>query len=155
MILGLPLSEKTRLENIHFLCCSNMLDALTLADPLVESLLRLKEGVNMYDALLQQTVVVVAPVLFVMADNPTSSDLCSHQGHSTRKYCRICLVMTLLHHYLFYYSATDQVDKALDPNTLENREQSIKLQKFSLALRRRRQCKIGKQCLPDRSTLKG
>lgn len=91
-ILGLPQSEKTRLENIHFLCCSNMLDALTLAEPIVENLLQLERGVQMYDAMLDQTVLVIAPLMLVLADNPMSSDLCNHRGSAAIKYCRMCLV---------------------------------------------------------------
>jgi hypothetical protein len=89
---GLPQSEKNRLENIHFLCCSNKVDALGLAEPLVDNLLLLESGVEMYDAVEKQGVLVMAPVMLVMADNPMSSDLCHHQGGSARKFCRFCLV---------------------------------------------------------------
>ena len=69
-----------------------MLDALTLAKPIVENLLQLEKGVQMYDAVLQQNVLVIAPVMLVMADNPMASDLCNHQGSSAKKFCRFCLV---------------------------------------------------------------
>ena len=41
-IIGLPQEEKNKLENIHLLCCSNKLDALTMAKDLVELLKRRK-----------------------------------------------------------------------------------------------------------------
>ena len=80
-----------------------MLDALTLAEPIVENLLQLEKGVEMYDAVLQQNVLVIAPVMLLMADNPMASDLCSHQGSSARKFCRICLVSMKLHAKSFGY----------------------------------------------------
>lgn len=89
---GLPQKQKNQLENIHFLCCSNKVDALELADPIVDSLIRLEKGMVMYDALLKQNVLVMAPVIFIIADNPMSSDLCNHQGSAARRFCRICLV---------------------------------------------------------------
>lgn len=44
---GLPQKERTKLENIHFLCCSNRVDALELVEPLVDDLLELEEGIPM------------------------------------------------------------------------------------------------------------
>ncbi len=69
-----------------------MLDALTLAEPLVENLLQLEGGVTMYDALLEQVILVTAPVMFIMADNPMSSDMCNHRGSSAKLFCRMCMV---------------------------------------------------------------
>lgn len=90
--IGLPQFEKNKLENIHFVACSNRVDAMTLAEPLVENLLQLENGIEVYDAFLEQKVIVVAPVMFIMADNPMSSDLCNHMGSTARKFCRMCLV---------------------------------------------------------------
>lgn len=63
-----------------------------MAKDLVENLLKLESGVRMYDAMLNQYVFVVAPVMFIIADNPMSSDLCNHQGNSARRFCRMCMV---------------------------------------------------------------
>ena len=91
---GLPQSERSHLDNIHFLCCSNMVpDALQLSEPIVDSLLKLQEGVVMYDASLDRDVFVTAPVLMIIGDNPMCSELCNHQGNSARKFCRMCLVL--------------------------------------------------------------
>ena len=89
---GLPQSERNKLENIHFLGCSNKVHALAIAEALVENIMKLENGVQMYDAYLKQNVMVVAPVLFIMSDNPMSSELCNHQGSMARKFCRMCLV---------------------------------------------------------------
>ncbi len=73
----------------------------------------------MYDALLKQQVLVVAPVILIIADNPMSSELCNHQGSSARRFCRICLVVkplslpTFIHNYI-----TMQVDKAVNPEVI-------------------------------------
>ena len=96
--LGLPQSEKNKLENIHFVACSNRVDAMTMAEPLVENLLQLENGIEVYDAFLEQNVIVVAPVMFIMADNPMSSDLCNHMGSTARKFCRMCLVSLNISH---------------------------------------------------------
>ena len=94
-----------------------MLDALTLAEPLVENLLQLERGVQMYDAMLEQIVVVMAPVMFVMADNPMSSELCNHQGSSARKFCRMCLVLShQIMHMAMITMYFVQVDKTADPD---------------------------------------
>ena len=50
----------------------------------------------MFDAMLNQEVFVVAPVMYIMADNPMSSELCNHQGNTARKFCRMCLVRTVI-----------------------------------------------------------
>jgi len=80
------------LNNIHFLGCSNKVSALDIAKPLVDNFLKLEKGIEMYDAHLNQDVMVVAPIMFIMADNPMSSELCNHQGSVALKFCRMCLV---------------------------------------------------------------
>lgn len=90
--LGLPQHERNKLKNIHFICCSNKVGTLEMAEPIVDNLLKLEEGLPMYDALLGQQVLVVAPVMFIIADNPMASELCNHLGSAATKYCRICMV---------------------------------------------------------------
>lgn len=75
MLAGLPLHENTQLHNIHFVTCSNQVSALDMAGPIVSSLLQLERGARMYDAHLQQEVLVIAPVLAVLADNPRHSEI--------------------------------------------------------------------------------
>ena len=51
-----------------------------------------KEGVEAYDAKLQQTVLVVSPLMCIVADNPHASEILNHLGGSAKRYCRICMV---------------------------------------------------------------
>lgn len=46
----------------------------------------------MYDAHLQTNVLVVAPILLMLADNPRHSELLNHLGGRANKYCRMCMV---------------------------------------------------------------
>ncbi len=96
MLAGLPLHENTQLHNIHFITCSNQVSPLDMAKPIVSDLLRLEQGVRMYDAHLQQEVMVVAPILAVLADNPRHSELLNHAGGNANMYCRMCLVSSLM-----------------------------------------------------------
>ena len=77
--VGLPQHEKNKLENIHFLTCSNMVNALELVEPIVDSLQKLAHGIEMFDAWLKRPTLVIAPVMLIIADNPMGSELCNHQ----------------------------------------------------------------------------
>ena len=65
---------------------------MILAEPIVTNLLDLEKGLQMYDVVTKEVVLVVAPLLLVIADNPMASDLCDHQGSSATKFCRMCMV---------------------------------------------------------------
>ena len=59
----------------------------------MDDLLSLEKGVEMYDAHLQQMVLVKAPVLAFMGDNPRVA------GHLTgypNKFCRQCMVILIV-----------------------------------------------------------
>ena len=91
---GLPNKENADLFNNHFFCCSDSVSALEMSQPLSQELIKLEtHGVEAYDALLNQNVIVTAPVLCITADNPRSSELLNHLGSSARKYCRMCMVI--------------------------------------------------------------
>ena len=93
ILAGLPKSVNSQLENIHLICASNTVDCLKLADPIVDDLLMLEnKGVLMYDAACEEDVLVVAPVLCAIADNPRASELLNHTGTSARMFCRMCMV---------------------------------------------------------------
>ena len=93
LLAGLPWKENSKFENIHFLTCSNKISALEMSRPIVSDLIKLeKEGIITYDAYSQQNVLVVAPVLGSLADNPRAAELTNHMGSSARKYCWKCLV---------------------------------------------------------------
>jgi len=89
---GLPQNDRAKHSNTHFICCSNKVAALDLAEPIVDNLQSLETGIPMYDAYLKQTILVLAPVLLIIADNPMAAELCNHLGNSARKFCRMCLV---------------------------------------------------------------
>lgn len=75
------------------MCCSNVVaDACELAEPIVENLCKLQKGIYMFDAMLKEDILVVAPVLLIIADNPMAAELCNHLGNSARRFCRMCLV---------------------------------------------------------------
>lgn len=90
MLAGLPREVNAKLHNIHFVCASNICRAMEMVEPIVADLLRLEEGVVMFDATLKQSVLVVAPVLCVIADNPRASDITNHIGNSGNRFCRMC-----------------------------------------------------------------
>eukprot|EP00731_Ephydatia_muelleri_P014532 Em0008g252a len=97
---GLSKKENGNLQNIHFICASNKVPVLDMAVPLVQEFTALEnEGIIAYDAFLQRNVIVVAPILNIICDNPRGAEVCSHLGATTSKYCRICMadVTTGLH----------------------------------------------------------
>ena len=68
-----------------------------MASPLVEKLKLLESnGVQAFDAHLQVTVLVVAPVICIICDNPRASEITSHLGPSARMFCRICMVCIVI-----------------------------------------------------------
>ena len=104
LLAGLPRKEKSKLHNIHMITCSNKVSVLDMAMPMVDELLKLESGVVLYDAMLQQEVVVLAPVLAVLSDNPRHSELLNHRGGRARKFCRMCMVGNLFHNYHYYHT---------------------------------------------------
>ncbi|KAL5479531.1 hypothetical protein EMCRGX_G023059 [Ephydatia muelleri] len=64
-----------------------------LGKPIVEELAMLEnEGIEVYDAFRQQNVLVVAPLMCIIADNPMASQLLNHLTGGVLKYCRFCMV---------------------------------------------------------------
>lgn len=92
-IAGLPNKDNSKLHNIHFLCCANKCSVMDMARPLVKDLADLESnGIGVYDAHLEREVLLIAPVICILADNPRHSELMNHLGSSAKKYCRICMV---------------------------------------------------------------
>ena len=93
MFAGLSNEENHHLENIHFMCASNLVSPLEMAEPLVRDFNDLEnEGLVTYDAYLGESVLVVAPIICLICDNPRASELLNHLGATTRHYCRMCMV---------------------------------------------------------------
>ncbi len=62
-----------------------------MAEPLVNDLMELESnGIIAYDGFLDCDMLLVAPVMAVLADNPRHSEIMSHS--SSKKYCRMCMV---------------------------------------------------------------
>lgn len=92
-IAGLPTKENAKLFNIHLITCSNKCSVLDMSEPVVDELLKLESnGIFAYDALLDEEVLVVAPVICVLSDNPRYSEIMSHSGTSANMHCRMCMV---------------------------------------------------------------
>ena len=95
-LAGLPASESRMFHNMHFLSCTNQMSSLDIVGPLVEDLEQLEEGVVMYDAFLNMKVLVIASIMAVLADNARASELLNHMGSRATKFCRKCLVRSIL-----------------------------------------------------------
>lgn len=78
------------------ICCSNQCEVLDMTQPIVQDLLDLElHGITAYDAHLQEEVLVVAPVMCVLSDNPRHAEIMNHSGPSANLFCRICMVSYL------------------------------------------------------------
>eukprot|EP00731_Ephydatia_muelleri_P016898 Em0009g1322a len=95
-LAGLPRSHNTRRDNIHFVCCSDKVSPIDLGGPIAQELTMLEtEGTFVFDALYQEMVLVLAPLLCIVCDNPRASELLNHLGSAAIKFCRICMVSTV------------------------------------------------------------
>ena len=67
-----------------------------MAPPIVDELKLLEtDGIVAFDAFLQVKVLVVAPVMCVICDNPRASEVTNTLGPSSGMFCRICMVHRL------------------------------------------------------------
>eukprot|EP00731_Ephydatia_muelleri_P034233 Em0051g25a len=63
-----------------------------MSKPISEDLVKLEqEGVIVYDVLYKEMVLVIAPLMCIICDNPRASELLNHLGSSALKYCRVCM----------------------------------------------------------------
>ena len=64
-----------------------------MIDPVIPDLVQLETtGITTYDAHMQQDVLVMAPILLGMHDNPRASEIVNHLGSAANLYCRVCMV---------------------------------------------------------------
>ena len=76
--------------NIHFVCTSDSVTPLEM----VETIATLEnEGFEVFDAFSNENVLVVAPLLLVICDNPRASELLNHLGSAANMFCRLCEVL--------------------------------------------------------------
>ena len=80
-----------------FCCCSDVVSAMDMSGEIAIELDKLEnEGIEAFDAHLKEMVIVVAPLLCIVADNPQASELLNHLGGSAHRYCRMCMVSKLI-----------------------------------------------------------
>ena len=60
---------------------------------MVEELVMLEQnGTKAYDAHDKKEVLVMAPVLCIIGDNPRASEITNNLGPGSRMFCRMCMV---------------------------------------------------------------
>ena len=96
LLPGMPRHENAQLHNIHFITCSNQVAVLDMASPVVADLKMLEKGMVTYDACLKKDILLLAPTMAILSDNPRHSELLNHAGGSANKYCRMCMVRSLV-----------------------------------------------------------
>ncbi|KZT64475.1 hypothetical protein DAEQUDRAFT_769652 [Daedalea quercina L-15889] len=90
-LAGLPRKLAQLLYNIHFVATSNVASPLEMMEYLVEKLKKARHnGIQVWDCMLREDVLVVPWVLAFLGDNPMASEFASHIGMSGRCFCRIC-----------------------------------------------------------------
>ena len=119
MLAGLPRHENSKIMNIHFICCSDVASAVDMAEAIVEELAALEKGIEVYDAFLKQIVIVLAPLLCILADNPRASELLNHLGGSAKKYCRMCMVNKSAQQKAMVLVLLLQVDRDVNPTEVD------------------------------------
>ena len=102
MLAGLPKALHAQRENIHLMSASNKVPVLQMINATVEDLLVLQEGIFMFNAYLQQEVLVIAPVLAVMGDNPRALETARHLTGNPNKFCGQCMVKFVVDKCLLY-----------------------------------------------------
>ena len=79
-LAGLPIHERRKFQNINFICCSNNVPVMDMAEGIVSNLLELEHGIEVYDASLGRRIFVITPVIAVLCDNARGSELVNHMG---------------------------------------------------------------------------
>ena len=100
ILAGMPKEENAKPENIHYVCCSNSTNAVEMIPALVDDLLNLERGVEVYDGHLERYILLISPAICLLADNPRASELMNHLGTSANKYCRMCMVSQVIYIFL-------------------------------------------------------
>ncbi|KAI0258461.1 hypothetical protein BC834DRAFT_847348, partial [Gloeopeniophorella convolvens] len=79
--------------NIHFLSTSTIATPLEMLEA-IAAMFKLfqKDGVDAWDCILREDVLLLPWVLAGLGDKPMQSEFCSHIGLSGKHFCRVCLV---------------------------------------------------------------
>ncbi|KAL0075197.1 hypothetical protein F4703DRAFT_1798688 [Phycomyces blakesleeanus] len=92
---AMTLEEQNKRENTLFVCtCNHVLNAIDMLGQLFDDLVTLEKGIQMYSEDLGKHVLVVAPLLLFIGDNPCQSQLAMHKGTASRRFCRKCLILS-------------------------------------------------------------
>jgi hypothetical protein len=89
----LPFEDRNRRENTYFLGAvsgTKGLSAVDMVPRIAADLKALEDGVIMYSAEHEEDVLVIAPVLFITADNPRHAELVGLRQSTTLYPCRYC-----------------------------------------------------------------
>ncbi|SAM06253.1 hypothetical protein [Absidia glauca] len=90
---ALSFEDRNRRENTFFLGAVSGTKGLCATDMvprIAEDMMALEKGVVMYSAEHGEDVLVIAPLLFITADNPRHSELVGLLGSTTTFPCRFC-----------------------------------------------------------------
>ena len=89
---GLPQKDSRKPANVHVISCSNSVSPLDMARPIAAQLKQAEDWIECFDVSLQTTMLLQAPLILLLGDNPRHSELLNHMGSSAKKFCRMCMV---------------------------------------------------------------
>ncbi|KAI7874086.1 uncharacterized protein EV154DRAFT_430500 [Mucor mucedo] len=108
---AVPLSVANHYLNQFFIYGSNRHTAMEQLPSLVPDLKKLETGLPMFDAIFKEEVSVVAPLLFIKADNPCHAEVSCLKASTATYPCRKC----------FWCRHAD----TFDPNTITTAEEHM------------------------------
>ena len=69
-----------------------------MSQPIADDLLNLElHGITAYDCHLGEEVLVVAPLMCVLSDNPRHAEIMNNSGPSANLFCRMCMVSAIVY----------------------------------------------------------
>lgn len=90
---AMPFSMRTKRENTFFIWTGPKkggVNALSIIPFIVDDLKEMEKGKLMFSVEENEVVLVTAPLVFILADNPAHSDICGILGLTTVFPCRKC-----------------------------------------------------------------
>ncbi|KAG1439802.1 hypothetical protein G6F56_012167 [Rhizopus delemar] len=98
--LAIPLSMRNQYISQSFVCGSNRLVATQMLPPIVDDLLKLEEGMEMFAEEHDETVLVTFPLTFMSADNPRHADIANIKQSTANFCCRKCYWKRVSNRYI-------------------------------------------------------
>ncbi|KAI8365792.1 hypothetical protein EDC96DRAFT_508867 [Choanephora cucurbitarum] len=93
---SMSFQDRSSIENFHFLGAvskKNGVSGTSFLPALVDDLKQLEGGIQMWSAVDNEYVIVVAPLMRIEADSPCHSELCGLLGLKTLYPCRKCYIL--------------------------------------------------------------